>query len=263
MAVRVGRLIVVLFALLTRVLTWPIRKRRERTNWLNDASGPESPINSVPGLSDDAKRVYAYLASVILRFGQAHSRIGTIAKVARLSERGANEAIRELEQGGLLSRRPRFTRNGRAADAYYVRGIRRETDRETEPRVEQPIRRYSPLPMARDGNPHGPLYGEVMVFTGELSIPRDEAADAASAAGCKVAANVTKQTTLLVVGNQDVSKLAGYETSSKQRKAEELIRRGQKIRIIREAEFHRIVEQSRSRASELGLDAREAGCKSK
>ncbi len=82
-----------------------------------------------------------------------------------------------------------------------------------------------------------------MVFTGELSIPRDEAADAASAAGCKVATSVTKHTTLLVVGDQDVRKLAGYETSSKYRKAEELIGHGQNIRIISEADFQRIVER--------------------
>lgn len=49
--------------------------------------------------------------------------------------------------------------------------------------------------------------------------------------------------TLLVVGNQDVRKLAGQERSSKHRKAEELINGGQKIRIISESDFQRIAEQ--------------------
>ncbi len=100
-----------------------------------------------------------------------------------------------------------------------------------------------PLPITRHANPDGPLYGEVLVFTGALSMPRREAADAASAAGCEVASSVTNHTTLLVVGDQDIRKLAGHEKSSKHRKAEELIARGQKIRIMSESDFQRIVEQ--------------------
>ena len=98
------------------------------------------------------------------------------------------------------------------------------------------------LPISRHGNPDGPLYGEVLVFTGALSIPRHDAADAAGGAGCEVATSVTKHTTLLVVGNQDVRKLAGQEKSSKHRKAEELINDGQKIRIISESDFQHITE---------------------
>jgi DNA polymerase-3 subunit epsilon len=108
--------------------------------------------------------------------------------------------------------------------------------------AERSIHPFTSLPITRDGNPDGPLYGEVLVFTGALSMPRHEAADSASAAGCKVAANVSKLTTLLVVGNQDVRKLAGQEKSTKHRKAEELIHEGYKIRIISEADFQRIVE---------------------
>ena len=71
-------------------------------------------------------------------------------------------------------------------------------------------------------------------------MPRHEAADAAATAGCEVATNVSKHTTLLVVGNQDVRKLAGQERSTKQLKAEGLISEGQKIRIISESDFQRI-----------------------
>lgn len=109
--------------------------------------------------------------------------------------------------------------------------------------VKQPIHSSTALPITRHGNPDGPLYGEVLVFTGALSMPRHEAADAAAGAGCEVATSVSKQTTLLVVGNQDVRKLAGQERSSKHRKAEELINQGQKIRIISESDFQRIAEQ--------------------
>lgn len=80
-----------------------------------------------------------------------------------------------------------------------------------------------------------------MVFTGTLSIPRHEAAEMASIAGWEVAANVTSRTTLLVEGAQDARKLRGKLQSTKHRKAEELISQGQKIRIISEREFQRIV----------------------
>jgi DNA polymerase-3 subunit epsilon len=96
----------------------------------------------------------------------------------------------------------------------------------------------------RDGNPDGELFGEVLVFTGALSIPRTDAADAAAAAGCKVDTSVTKHTTLLVVGDQDLRRLAGHEKSSKHMKAERLIAEGQHIRILGESDFRQIALRS-------------------
>ncbi|MFK0571594.1 exonuclease domain-containing protein [Endozoicomonas sp.] len=55
----------------------------------------------------------------------------------------------------------------------------------------------------REGNPEGEFYGEILVFTGALIIPRREAADLASTVGCTVASSVTKKTTMLVVGDQE------------------------------------------------------------
>lgn len=49
----------------------------------------------------------------------------------------------------------------------------------------------------RKGKEDGPLYGEVIVFMGALTIARSEAADMAARIGCNVAQGVTKQTTLL------------------------------------------------------------------
>jgi DNA polymerase-3 subunit epsilon len=107
-------------------------------------------------------------------------------------------------------------------------------------RVEQPINPTSAYESdcKRDGNPNGPLYSEVLVFTGALRIPRAQAADIAANLGCQVAANVTKATTLLVVGDQDIRALAGHTKSSKHRKAEELIANGMPIRILCETDFH-------------------------
>jgi DNA polymerase-3 subunit epsilon len=93
-----------------------------------------------------------------------------------------------------------------------------------------------------DPNPEGPLYGEVICFTGTLQIQRSEAAALAAAAGCVIGDGLTKKTTLLVLGDQDVRKLAGHELSSKHRKANRLIAAGQPIRILSESDFHRIVK---------------------
>lgn len=108
-------------------------------------------------------------------------------------------------------------------------------------RVEQPIDLKYRDNIARGGNPEGPFYGNVLVFTGTLDIPRAEASDMATKIGCSVAPGVTKKTTILVVGDQDIRKLAGHEKSSKHRKAEELMREGQAIRILRESDFRELV----------------------
>jgi len=86
-------------------------------------------------------------------------------------------------------------------------------------------------------NADGPLFGEVVVFTGELCIPRLQAAQTAYALGCNIDERVTRKTTLLVVGDQDLSLLAGHDKSTKHRYAEELIAKGVQIRIIGESDF--------------------------
>jgi DNA polymerase-3 subunit epsilon len=70
---------------------------------------------------------------------------------------------------------------------------------------------------------------------------RHDAGVAATKAGCQVDDGVTKHTTLLVIGDQDIRKLAGHEKSSKHRKAEGLIQKGQRIRIIGETDFKGII----------------------
>jgi DNA polymerase III subunit epsilon len=93
----------------------------------------------------------------------------------------------------------------------------------------------------REGNQDGPLFGEIIVFTGALTISRREAADLAAQAGCEVIPSVNRTTTLLVVGDQDIQKLAGHDKSTKHRKAEALIAKGQNIRILRESDFQKLL----------------------
>ncbi len=135
-------------------------------------------------------------------------------------------------------------------------------------RTDDPIARALPSPTAgpithspiRPGNPKGHLHGEVIVFTGVLSLLRGEAEEAADAAGCEVDSGVTKRTTLLVVGDQDIrTKLAGHDKSAKRLKAEELIATGQRIRIIGETDFRHLcglaVRQTKPNRTALGRDA--------
>ena len=111
-------------------------------------------------------------------------------------------------------------------------------------RVEQRItpRDRTDRSFAQEGTPEGPLAGEVIVFTGALRIPRREAAAAAANVGCDVTDGVNTKTTLLVVGDQDVTHLAGHDRSAKHRRAEELVGEGQPLRILRESDFLRLVE---------------------
>ena len=101
-----------------------------------------------------------------------------------------------------------------------------------EPRnrkVVELLRRHGvhwPAIRRREAAKGGPLAGETLVITGTLaSMTRDEAREAARAAGATVTDSVTRKTTLLVVGSDAGSKL---------RKAQEL-----GVSIIDEDEFRR------------------------
>jgi DNA polymerase-3 subunit epsilon len=140
----------------------------------------------------------------------------------------AHDALEDAKCAGLLLLRA-IAETGLSPEQWLIR-------------VAQPINPTGCL-HTRDGNPDGELFGEVLVFTGMLLIPRSEAADAAAAAGCRVDGGVTKHTTMLVIGDQDLRRLAGHEKSSKLVKAEQLIGKGQQIRILGESDFAHIVSR--------------------
>ena len=129
--------------------------------------------------------------------------------------------------------------DARAAGLILLRAIR-DSGLGVDVLLENSIRRMDQR-HAQPGNPEGRLIGEVAVFTGRLSLSRREAAELASRAGCEVADGVTKHTTLLIVGDQDIRLLAGNDKSSKHRKAEQLIAKGQSIRILAEGDFAAII----------------------
>ena len=93
----------------------------------------------------------------------------------------------------------------------------------------------------REGNVDGALFGETIVFTGALFLPRQEVAVLAAEAGCGVANSISRKVTMLVVGTQDSSRLKGYDKSSKHRKAEALIEKGVDIQILSENDFSELI----------------------
>lgn len=103
-------------------------------------------------------------------------------------------------------------------------------------RLNQTKRKYSDK-IKLVGKELGPLTGEVCVFTGELKISREKAAKIANDAGAAIDSSVTKRTTIVIVGDQDLERLAGKMKSSKHLKAEELASKGQPIRILQERDF--------------------------
>ncbi|ECM3181201.1 transposase [Salmonella enterica subsp. enterica serovar Newport] len=90
-------------------------------------------------------------------------------------------------------------------------------------------------------NSEGVLFGERIAFTGACHLPRRDLEIAAANSGCEIHNTVKNNTTILVVGEVDLSKLAGYSKSSKQRKAEELIAKGNHIKIIGELDFNDLI----------------------
>lgn len=102
-------------------------------------------------------------------------------------------------------------------------------------KLNKPINNNESFSIIKEANPEGSLFGEVIVFTGSLRILRREAAELAANVGCKVESGVTKKTTILVVGDLDISRYGNK--SSKHKKAEKLLKEGQEIKIIKESDF--------------------------
>ena len=87
----------------------------------------------------------------------------------------------------------------------------------------------------------GELNGKVIVFTGALSITREEAMKLAAEHGAIPNASVTSKTNYLVVGNDDYHKFKEGNKSNKMIKAEQLISKGQDLEMITEDDFLELI----------------------
>ena len=82
-----------------------------------------------------------------------------------------------------------------------------------------------------------PLYGQVMVFTGALSMTRAEAWEWAASVGAKPEENVTKRTNILVVGGGFAGESMDDFQTGKAKKVVALQLNGQAIEVFTERDF--------------------------
>ncbi|WP_202925709.1 exonuclease domain-containing protein [Goekera deserti] len=99
---------------------------------------------------------------------------------------------------------------------------------------------------AVDADPEHPLYGHVLVFTGALSIRRQDAWDAAARCGAVVEKTVTKRTTMLVVGDGFTGSDPADFTTGKAAKAVQLRDNGQRIEVLTEADLVQLLADAQT-----------------
>ena len=102
------------------------------------------------------------------------------------------------------------------------------------------------VPTCSDIDPEGQLFGKNIVFTGELSIPRDKAMQLAVNSGAVLKSSVSGKTAFLVVGNPSANLPDSSGESSKERKAAALNASGKaRIEIINESQFLDLVKYNK------------------
>lgn len=87
-----------------------------------------------------------------------------------------------------------------------------------------------------------PFYGKTIVFTGELRIPREEAAQKAVNAGAIIRSSVSKKVDFVVVGTQDLDIVGCDGMSTKERTARQMADAGIPIQVIDEQRFFALLQ---------------------
>jgi DNA polymerase-3 subunit epsilon len=117
-------------------------------------------------------------------------------------------------------------------------------EKKRAPRIRA-YRKAADLPGANsEADPAHPLFGEVVCFSGELGDhSRSEAQQLVADFGASVSSNVTKKTSLVVMGGFDPATLKpGATLSSKVERAIDLAKAGQRIEIVTEETFLELIE---------------------
>ena len=99
---------------------------------------------------------------------------------------------------------------------------------------------------AADVDSTHPLFGQVVVFTGALSIRRQDAWDAVAACGAVVKESVTKRTTMLVVGDGFTGRDPAEFWSGKAEKAVRWPQKGHRIEVLTEADLVDMLTETRT-----------------
>ena len=97
-------------------------------------------------------------------------------------------------------------------------------------------------PSTKEFDEDHPLFEKNLVFTGELTtVDRAKAMQLVVDKGAVIKSGVSGKTDYLIVGKQDPSIVGPDGLSSKERKAKELIEKESKIKILREADFLKLL----------------------
>ncbi|WP_405135746.1 exonuclease domain-containing protein [Nocardia sp. NBC_01388] len=165
--------------------------------------------------------------------------------VLALAARAGVDSLSDLEQMTVFERR-RFDSPFRPAPQF------------SRPRRSVFSREELVMPEISGTDPSLPLYGQIVVFTGDLtSMTRQQVWDAIAAHGATPAKNVTKRTTCLVIGDRFAGRDASVFTTSKARRVAELQMRGQQIEVVDEemllSYLHAKVEEQARGATHLTL----------
>lgn len=100
-------------------------------------------------------------------------------------------------------------------------------------------------------NESSPLFGKTCVFTGALTISREEAMQIAVNCGAVVKSGVSKNTDYLIMGDQDIRRVGDDEMSSKEEKARALNEAGDaNIVFLRESDFLQMATETKSKTAD-------------
>lgn len=175
----------------------------------------------------------------------SHHRLKDIVEVYGLENKNAHRAVSDCEATQLCYERMRGDVISQYGDEnrffYYCESARRKSRRHNA--------KYQKLNAAdfrgdeSKFNPDCELYGQHCVITGALErYTRAEAFQVIADIGGIVDNGVTKKTNFLILGNNDYCQSIKGGKSTKQKKAEEYMLKGQDIRIIPEAVFYDMIE---------------------
>jgi len=166
--------------------------------------------------------------------------------------KGGLAAARKWQQGQLSLAGAQMTAEQPCGQPRQAPAARRAQQAPTppsaQPKPQRPGGKYAAFAAKKtdlqalhpnlDADPTNPFYGKAVVFTGDLSLTREAAAEAVSALGASVKSGVSKATDFLVVGRQDVSLVGAKGHSGKELKAQQLNEQGKaQITVLGETEF--------------------------
>ena len=107
-----------------------------------------------------------------------------------------------------------------------------------------------PPDAAADADPEHLLFGQIVVFTGALSIRRQEAWDAVASCGAVVETGVNKRTTMLVVGDGFTGHDPAEFWTGKAAKATKWRAKGHQIEVLTEADLVDLLPKPHLRSPE-------------